>query len=357
MADVESLLDRSPGRVHAVASLQSDARPGGHPARPVVRSALTASALNAVVFTVFAYVTTQVKAVRHGSPWQDDPYDTVVTFTMFFVPIVTALIVPRMLLCRGNQPVPLHRAAQLLRASVVAALLVTATFATDWAAVIAGADRSLWDSGTPWLISVLALVSVLVAVNWVMLARTRGFLPRPDEDQVPGDWLDDARLLVDRVAARVPQPTSRFAAWLDRTDAIGWIRRRATLVVAAGSLAAGLVVSTALSRENGFGALFFSETAWFGGGAYAFGMIANAVLRLTARPPRGRLRQALHNAAIAGAAALPVSLGLRGDILVATGLNSIRSTPASITVLTFVSALLTGTVVFAGMMMTRPSRR
>jgi hypothetical protein len=189
-----------------------------------------------------------------------------------------------------------------------------------------------------------------------MLARTRGLLPRPDDDQVPGDWLDDARLLVDRVAARLPQPTSRFAAWLDRTDAIGWIRRRATLVVAAGSLAAGLVVATALARENGFSVLFFSETAWFGGGAYAFGMIANAVLRLTARQPRGRLRQALHNAAIAGAAALPVSLGLRGSILVATGLNSIRITPASITVLTFVSALLTGTVVFAGLM-TRPSRR
>ena len=126
--------------------------PVGHPARPVVRSALVASVLNAVVFTVFAYVTTQVKAVRHGSPWQDDPYDTVVTFTMFFVPIVTALIVPRMLLCRRNQSVPLHRAAQLLRASVVSALLVTATFATDWAAVIARADRSLWGSGTPWLI-------------------------------------------------------------------------------------------------------------------------------------------------------------------------------------------------------------
>ena len=339
-----------------MADVETPVVPAGHPARPVVRAALAASVLNAVVFTVFACVTTQVKAVRHGSPWQDDLYETVVTFTMFFVPIVTALIVPRMLLCRRNQPVPLDRAAQLLRASVVSALLVTATFATDWAAVIARADRSLWDSGTPWLISVLALVSVLAAVNWVMLARTPGLLPRHDVDQVPGDWLDDARLLVDRVAARLPQPTSPFAAWLDRTGAIGWIRRRATLVVAAGSLAAGLVVATALARENGFGALFFSETAWFGGGAYAFGMIANAVLRLTARQPRGRLRQALNNAAIAGAAALPVSLGLRGSILVATGLNGIRSTPASITVLTFVSALLTGAVVFAGMM-TRSSRR
>jgi hypothetical protein len=144
---------------------------------------LSASVSHAVVFTVFAYVTTQVKAVRHGSPWQDDPYDTVVTFTMFFVPILTALIVLRMLLWRRDEPVPLHRAAQLLRASVVSALLVTATFATDWAAVIARADRVRWDRGTPWLVSVLALVSVLVAVNWGMLARTRGLLPHQDDGQ------------------------------------------------------------------------------------------------------------------------------------------------------------------------------
>ena len=205
---------------------------------------------------------------------------------------------------------------------------------------------------------VLALVSVLVAMNWVMLARTRGLLPRPDDDQVPGDWLDDARLLVDRVAAQAAaaDQSVRCLARPHRRHRVdpapgnpgcrgGEPRRRP------GGRDRCL-------RENGFGTLFFSETAWFSGGAYAFGMIANAVLRnWPARQPRGRLRQALHSAAIAGAAALPVSLGLRGSILVATGLNSIRSTPASITVLTFVGALLTGTVVFAGMMMTRPSRR
>jgi hypothetical protein len=156
---------------------RNNSLPAGHPARPVVSSALLAAVINAVVFTVFAYVTTQVKAVRHGSPWQDDPYNTVVTFTMFFVPIVTALIVLRIPLCRRDEPLPLHRATQLLRAAVVSALLLSATSVTDWAAVLARADHPLWNSRTPWLIGALALMSVSAGLNWVVLARTRRLLP------------------------------------------------------------------------------------------------------------------------------------------------------------------------------------
>jgi hypothetical protein len=325
-------------------------------AQAAVRSALSASLLNAVVFTVFAYVTTQVKAVRHASPWQDDPYDTVVTFTMFFVPIVTALIVMRMLPCRRNRQLTLHRARQLLRAALVSALLVTTTYGTDCAAVIARANRALWDDGTPWLIPALAVASLPTWVTWVMLARTRGLLPRPSDDQVPGDWLDDALEVAELAAARLPPPAGRIAAWLERRDAAGWIRRRFTLVVAVMSLCAGLAVATALVRENGFGPLFFSETAWFAGGMYSFGMISNAVLQLTVQPRRGRVHQAVHIAIVAGAAALPVSLGLRSSILAATGLSAVRGTPGSITVLTSVSAMLIAAVAFTWVL-ARPSPR
>jgi hypothetical protein len=339
-----------------VVSLRNDDLPVGHAARPVMRSALWVSVLNAVVFTCFAYVTTQVKPVRHVSPWQDDPYDTVVTFTMFFVPIISALILLRMILFRRTQAVPVRRLVQLRRALLVAAALVTATYLTDWVAVLKRADRSLWTDRTPWLISVLAVVTVLMGLTWLMLARTRGILPRLDESQGPSDWLDDTRLLIDLAAGRLPRPAQRFAGWLDRSDAVGWVRRRATVVVAVGSVFAGLMVATALARENGFGALFFSEAVWFCGGMYAFGMIANSFLQLTMPQPRGRLRQALHVAVIAGAAALPLSLGLRATILGALGLDSSPSTVGSITALTFGSALFIGVVVFAGMM-TRSHRR
>jgi hypothetical protein len=332
-----------------VVSPQNDL-PVDHLARQVVRSALLASMLNAAVFTGFAYITTQVKPVRHVSPWQDDPYDTVVTFTMFFVPIISALIVSRMVLCRRTGPVPVHRLAQLRRASLVTALLVTGTYLTDWAAVTNQADQSLWTSHTPWLISALAAVSVGTAVTGIWLVRTWWFLPHPPGDQAPSDWLDDTRLLIDLAAARLPRPAGRFTPWLDRHDAVGWVRRRATLLVAAGSVLAGLLVATALARENGVSVLFFDEAAWFAGGMYAFGMITNSVLRLTVPQPRGRLRQALHTGVIAGAAALPISLGLRETIMAAVGMSGLRHTIGSITALTFTCALLSGVVAFAGTM-------
>ena len=113
------------------------------------------------------------------------------------------------------------------------------------------------------------------------------------------------------------------------------------------SLFAGLAVAAAQVREDGLGPLFFSETAWFAGGMYAFCMIANAVLQLTVQQTCGRLRHAAHISVIAAATALPASLGLRSSILAASGLSGIRSTPSSITALTFTCAVLAGVVVFA----------
>lgn len=331
--------------------------PADHPARPALRAALWTSLLNAAVFTVFAYVTAHAKPVRHISPWQDDPYDTVATFTMFFVPMVTLLIAMRMTLCRRDQALPLHRATQLLRAALVSAGLATATYATDYVAVIARADRSTWNARTSWLIAALALASVLAAANWAMLARTRGKLPRrPDGgDQAAGDWLDDALPVIEIVAARLPRPAGRFAAWLERRDAAAWIRRRFTPVVMLMSLFAGVTAAAAQVREDGFGPLFFSETAWFAGGMYAFCMISNEVLQLTVRQPRGRSRQAAHVSIIAAAAALPVSLGLRSSILAVPALSGVRGTTGSVTALTFTCAVLAGAIVFAVMAL-RPSR-
>ena len=66
----------------------------------MVKRALWSTAGMVVVFTAFAVVTTQVKTVRAGSPWQDDPYDGVVSFTVFLVPALAFLIAVRVGLSR-----------------------------------------------------------------------------------------------------------------------------------------------------------------------------------------------------------------------------------------------------------------
>ncbi|MEU0572149.1 hypothetical protein ABZ297_43040 [Nonomuraea sp. NPDC005983] len=61
----------------------------------VPRRALAQALACALAFTALAYVTTQNKLVRQGSPWQRDPYDLVVSLTIFLVPALAALIVAR----------------------------------------------------------------------------------------------------------------------------------------------------------------------------------------------------------------------------------------------------------------------
>jgi len=123
------------------------ALPVGHPARPAAARALRVSLVVAALFTVWAYVGTQVQAVRAGSPWQDDPYDALVSLTQFLVPVLAALVLARMWLCRRFEPLPLFRLRQLLRGAQVTTGLVAATVAVDWVAAAARADQSLWDRG------------------------------------------------------------------------------------------------------------------------------------------------------------------------------------------------------------------
>jgi uncharacterized membrane protein YhaH (DUF805 family) len=93
--------------------------PAGHPTRLLVRNAFWTVLLASALFECFAVVTTQVKPLRVHSPWQNDPYDTAVSFTMFFVPLVCGLCLVLVQLFRRQLPIAIRRVHDLLRASGV----------------------------------------------------------------------------------------------------------------------------------------------------------------------------------------------------------------------------------------------
>jgi hypothetical protein len=137
-----------------------------------------------VSFTTFAWLTTQNHAIRAGSPWQDDPYDAVVSFTEFLVPTLIVLIGARALLWRPHQPQPLFRVAQMLRAARVCSLLVAGTVATDGVAAALHADHQYRKANTPWLIASLALIAALTAASLATHHRAVRLLP--DHHTQPG---------------------------------------------------------------------------------------------------------------------------------------------------------------------------
>jgi hypothetical protein len=46
----------------------------------------------------------QIPGLYDHAPWLKDPFDTVISFMMFFVPLIAVLCVPRLHLCRRRAP-------------------------------------------------------------------------------------------------------------------------------------------------------------------------------------------------------------------------------------------------------------
>ncbi|MET8629189.1 hypothetical protein ABZW30_36570 [Kitasatospora sp. NPDC004669] len=293
------------------------------------RRALWGALALAVGFTAFAYVTTQARMLRAVIPWQADPYDAVVSFTLFLVPALAALTVVRAWLCRGGGPQPGYRVDQLLRAARLGAALVAATVATDATAAVLRAERELWDGRTTWLIA--ALLPLGTGAGWclTLLRRAVRELPPEERRRPGGDWLDDLALL---------------AAPLADLGAVTRFLRRHTVAAAAGlSLSAGALVVSGQAAGEGWPGwqLAVVELAVFVSGFFAFCLLSDVLLRIAVTRPRPGAGRA---AAFAAALAVPVSGGLRDAVWSLAGLPGEVDSPARLLALMAVCALLAGAV-------------
>ncbi len=206
----------------------------GHPARKYFRCALLLSLATATVFTLVALATTQNQSVRAHSPWQDDPYDALVSFTMLFTPLLAATSLPRVLLCRADQALPAARFLGLLRSTdvVVATVLVTALL--DWIAVVTGFHAAVW--GTPGRVLTAALGAVSLTALGAAGATARVHAAARDvgpRDATNPDWCDDLLELASfgtrRLGPLEPSTARLLGLVLAFRDNLGWLIPRAML--------------------------------------------------------------------------------------------------------------------------------
>lgn len=180
------------------------ALPAGHALRAAVARALALMGLAVVVFVAFTVLTTQVPSVRSGSPWQDDPYDAVVSFTELFVPGLATLAGLRALLWRTSEPLPVARVDGLLRAAQAAAVLIMVTVATDLVALAVRADHQLWNHLTFVSIVALAIMGVTLGAAVVPLWRTHRAVQELLVADERGDWLADLPPLAAQLTSWMP---------------------------------------------------------------------------------------------------------------------------------------------------------
>lgn len=306
----------------------------GEPQRAAVRRALLVTLGCSALFTTFAILTTQDKSLRAHSPWQDDPYDVVVSFTQLVVPVLAAAIAARMLGCSKDRPLAAGRMRDLLRGARIAIAAVGLTAAADWVAVALGAYAPAWGGQGTVLIAALAIVTVMALASAATIRTAdrqagarRRYAPQAQEP----DWVDDLIAVVleqTRRWGRAGRSLGRLADWLQRVVMDG--RHGLRLHQVAAALGAAVMTSVALAvtqaaREGGaadpaaavaHGAVTVTIGA---SGLFAALLAAGSYLRIL-RPPATRQaeghrsRPTLVLAGFAAAASVPVSVAFRGQI-------------------------------------------
>jgi hypothetical protein len=293
----------------------------GDPRRPVVGRAVLGAILLSGAFTVCAYIAKEARPLYVHSPWEDDPYDAVVSFTVFFVPMVASLCLLRLPACRRDQPLPVRRAADLLRAGRVAFAAIALTLVSDWASVALRANRPAWSPATALLVVALAVLTGAAAVGGANLhraARLIGAASTTAAGTGRPDWVDDLLGIAGQCSAWLGPArgtVDRMLGWLGRRP-VPLLRRHrvATAAVAAAGFGVALAAGGYAGEGPGPGIWLLFVVGFCG--MYAFCASAGAYLRIVSseRPASG-IRRQLIDASVLACASVPVAIAFRGSLL------------------------------------------
>jgi hypothetical protein len=164
----------------------------GDPIRQVVRRALLWTLSLAALFTILTGPIKQISPWYSHAPWVSDPYDTVISFSMLFVPLVAIACAVRIPLCRRNEPAPRERIVDLVRSCWVLLGVAVFTLSVQWVAVVAGANHAMWNLATDYQISGLTVLSAISITASLQLRRIPlNRFVSGDEQSTPCDGLGD----------------------------------------------------------------------------------------------------------------------------------------------------------------------
>lgn len=300
----------------------------------------------ALLFLAFTWTTKEIAVLYVHTPWQNDPYDAVVSFAIFFVPLLVGLCLLRVPLCRREETLPVRRAIDLLRACRVLVGAMVITLTSDWASVTLGADSSTWTSTTSVFLGLLAVLTALAGVVCWQLWLPGGEMLKQGNACAP-DWLDDVVALGEREASRLgsrrSQQAVRLLRWFD-VQLLTRVRSHPLRAAAVLSLVFGAAIASSQTLEEGVGPIaliFFSVGAC---GMFAFLAIAGAYLRVVGT--RGEASRSV-SALVLGSASAPVALAFRGALWPLFGLSDKNAGLAQLALLLLVVATVTGGVTFA----------
>lgn len=306
--------------------------------------------LVAALFVVFALAVKQFRVLSTHVPWQDDPYDAVVSFTVFFVPLTAAMAIVRVSLCRRNRPLPVARVVSVLRGAAVLIVAMLITVGTDWTSVALQVDQPTWNGTTPPVIVGLAVVTALAVAAGIAQLRAWRLVRDLRRDGAPGtDWFGDLVAAAELYAGSLGPLkvlAVRIIRWLDR-GVVGAIRKDPVIAAGGAAVAFGLLLALNTLLREGVSPAVWLDVVVGGAGMFAFLVSAGAYMGLVGadRPAAGTRRRII-DAAVIGCAAVPVVVAFRDWLWWIVG--TAGGDAGRLGELLFIVAVATGIVVFTG---------
>ena len=246
------------------------------------------SAPVAASFLVFAWLTTQVTALRAVMPLTEDPYDGIVSFAVIGIGVVGAATFFRVLV-HGRRPYDPAVGRRVAIGAVLAMAMAVVAFGSDGIAVVViGVD--LTAPGVRVMVGLLGigLVASCVAV-YVAWSERALLLDAPPAAEPEPDLLDDLGAFL--VAIGAGRLGSWLASWAERS---AWSPRRHRVLVGvvAGATAGVGAVAWHAIREGPWvspavAGLFGTLTAVAVLGAYLVGLVPLRLLRAPGRVQPG----------------------------------------------------------------------
>jgi hypothetical protein len=286
--------------------------------RPRIGRAILGTIVAAGLFEIFALGAKEFRPLGDHAPWMDDPYDVMTSFAIFFLPIVGAFSAVRLALCRRLEPLPLSRLIDLVHGCVVLMVIAIATAASDWTAVLRGADRGSWSTVTPALVVALGILTSALAFASLGLLSELRRLPTLGRPGPAGpDWLADAAELASRISSRLgplAPITTGLVRTVDRTVSDRARRRpMTTAVVAAAGFATLFAVGSLREGDSLALVVFVLVVAWCGMFAFVLATVSYLGVVRPASPLTGGRRR-LVDAALVGSASVPIVLAFRDSL-------------------------------------------
>jgi hypothetical protein len=286
----------------------------GDPLRRQLGRAAFGTLVVAALFLVFALGVKQFRVLSDHVPWQNDPYDAVVSFTVFFVVLTAAMGGVRISLCRRDGSLPVARVISVLRGGRVLIAAMLMTVVADWISVVLGADRATWNATTATVVVMLALLTALiVAAGLAHLSASRRISGLRDGVQGT-DWFSDLVSAAELYASwlgPLKVTAIRLIRWLDHR-VVDVIRKGPVVAASGASLAFGALLGLNTLLREGPGPAVWLDVAVGGSGMFAFLVAAGAYMRVVgADHPASGTRRRIIDAAVIGSAAVPVAVAFR----------------------------------------------